>query len=84
MLGGQTEINVSVIMQKRLTVTGSTLRARPIADKAAIALAVHANAWPLLESGVVKPIVHATFPMRDAAAAHRLMESSEHVGNMSW
>ncbi len=82
-LGGpKTEINVSVIMQKRLTVTGSTLRARPIADKAAIASAVHENVWPLLESGVVKPIVHSTFPMRDAAAAHRLMESSEHVGKI--
>ena len=82
-LGGpKTEINVGVIMQKRLTVTGSTLRARPMADKAAIASAVHENVWPLLESGAVKPIVHATFPMRDAAAAHRLMESSEHVGKI--
>jgi NADPH2:quinone reductase len=82
-LGGpKTEINVGVIMQKRLTVTGSTLRARPIADKAAIAAAVREHVWPLLESGAVKPIVHATFPMRDAAAAHRLMESSEHVGKI--
>ena len=82
-LGGpRTEINVGVIMQKRLTVTGSTLRARPIADKAAIAGAVREHVWPLLESGTVKPIVYATFPLRDAAAAHRLMESSEHIGKI--
>ena len=82
-LGGpKTEINVSVIMQKRLTVTGSTLRARSVADKAAIAAAVRQHVWPLLESGAVQPIVHATFPLRDAAAAHRLMESSTHIGKI--
>src|SRR5688572_23704377 len=80
--GAKTEINVGVILQKRLTVTGSTLRARPIADKGAIAAAVREHVWPLLESGAVKPLVHATFPMRDAAAAHRLMESSEHIGKI--
>lgn len=82
-LGGpKAEINVGVIMQRRLTFTGSTLRARPIADKAIIAAAVRDHAWPLLESGAVKPIVHATFPLRDAAAAHRLMESSTHIGKI--
>ena len=80
--GAKTEINVGTIMQKRLTVTGSTLRARPVADKAAIAAAVREHVWPLLESGAVTPIVHATFPLRDAAAAHRLMESSEHIGKI--
>jgi putative PIG3 family NAD(P)H quinone oxidoreductase len=80
--GAKTELNVAVIMQKRLIVTGSTLRARPIADKAAIAAAVREHAWPLLESGAVKPVVYATFPLRDAAAAHRLMESSEHIGKI--
>ena len=80
--GAKTELNVAVIMQKRLIVTGSTLRVRPIADKAAIAAAVRQHAWPLLESGAVKPLVHATFPLRDAAAAHRLMESSEHIGKI--
>jgi putative PIG3 family NAD(P)H quinone oxidoreductase len=80
--GAKTELNVAVIMQKRLIVTGSTLRVRPIADKAAIAAAVREHVWPLLESGAVKPLVYATFPLRDAAAAHRLMESSEHTGKI--
>jgi NADPH2:quinone reductase len=82
-LGGpKAAINIMAIMQRRLTVTGSTLRARPVADKAAIATAVHENIWPLFESGAVKPIVHATFPLREAAAAHRLMESSAHIGKI--
>jgi putative PIG3 family NAD(P)H quinone oxidoreductase len=82
-LGGQkAEINVHVIMQRRLTFTGSTLRVRPIADKAIIAAAVRDQVWPLIESGAVKPIVHATFPLREAAAAHRLMESSTHIGKI--
>ena len=80
--GAKTEINVGAIMQKRLTVTGSTLRVRPVADKAAIAAAVRQHVWPLLESGAVRPIVHAAFPLRDAAAAHRLMESSAHIGKI--
>ncbi len=80
--GVKAELNIQTIMQRRLTITGSTLRARPIADKAAIAAAVHANVWPLLEAGTVKPIVFQTFPLRDAAAAHRLMESSEHIGKI--
>ena len=80
--GVKAELNIQTIMQRRLTITGSTLRARPIADKAAIAQAVHTHVWPLLESGAVKPIVHATFPLRDAAAAHRLMESSAHIGKL--
>jgi NADPH2:quinone reductase len=82
-LGGpKAEINVGVIMQRRLTFTGSTLRTRPIADKAAIAGAVRERVWPLIESGAVKPIIHATFPLREAAAAHRLMESSAHIGKI--
>jgi putative PIG3 family NAD(P)H quinone oxidoreductase len=80
--GVTAELNIQTIMQRRLTITGSTLRARPIADKAAIAQAVHTHVWPLLESGAVKPIVHATFPLRDAAAAHRVMESSAHIGKL--
>jgi NADPH:quinone reductase len=80
--GAKTELNVAVIMQKRLTVTGSTLRVRPIADKAAIAAAVREHVWPLLESGAVKPLIYATFPLREAAAAHRLMESSAHIGKI--
>ena len=69
-------------MQRRLTVTGSTLRARPVPEKGAIAAAVRREVWPLLESGAVKPVVFRTFPLRQAADAHRLMESSAHIGKI--
>ena len=80
--GVKAEVNIQTIMGRRLTITGSTLRPRSIADKAAIAGELRREVWPLLESGVVKPVVHATFPLRDAAAAHRMMESSVHVGKL--
>ncbi len=80
--GAKTEINIQTIMQRRLTVTGSTLRARAVAEKGAIAAAVRREVWPLLESGAVKPIVFKTFPLRQAADAHRLMESSAHIGKI--
>jgi putative PIG3 family NAD(P)H quinone oxidoreductase len=80
--GAKAEVNLQVIMQKRLTVTGSTLRARPVGDKAVIASEVLENVWPLLESGAVMPIIFRTFPLREAAAAHRLMESSGHIGKI--
>ena len=80
--GAIAEFNIHTMMQRRLTITGSTLRARPIADKGAIAAAVRRNVWPLLESGAVKPIIHATFPLREAAEAHRVMESSAHIGKL--
>jgi putative PIG3 family NAD(P)H quinone oxidoreductase len=80
--GTKAELNIPVIMQRRLTVTGSTLRARSVAEKAVIAAAVREHVWPLLESGAVRPIVHATFPLRDAAAAHRMMESGAHIGKL--
>ena len=80
--GAKAELNIQTIMQRRLTITGSTLRARSVAEKGAIARAVHEQVWPLLESGAVKPIVHATFPLRDAAEAHRVMESSRHIGKL--
>ncbi len=80
--GAKAELNIQTIMHRRLTITGSTLRARPIADKGAIAEAVHRHVWPLLESGAIKPIVYATFPLRDASAAHRVMESSAHIGKL--
>jgi NADPH2:quinone reductase len=80
--GVKAELNIQTVMQRRLTITGSTLRARPVADKGAIAAAVRHYVWPLLESGAVKPVVHATFPLRDAAGAHRLMESSAHIGKI--
>ena len=76
------QLNVLPVMLRRLTVTGSTLRPRSVEQKAAIAHALHAKVWPLLAAGTVRPVVHARFPLADAAGAHRLMESSEHVGKI--
>jgi len=80
--GVKAALNIQTIMQRRLTITGSTLRARSVADKGAIARALRVRVWPLVESGAVKPIVHATFPLRHAAEAHRVMESSAHIGKL--
>jgi NADPH2:quinone reductase len=80
--GVKAELNIQLIMQRRLTVTGSTLRPRPVADKGEIAGALREHVWPLLESGAVAPVVHATFPLRDAAEAHRVMESGAHIGKL--
>jgi putative PIG3 family NAD(P)H quinone oxidoreductase len=80
--GTKAEINIATIMSRRLTITGSTLRPRSVAEKGRIAAAVHQHVWPLLESGTVEPIVHATFPLRDAAEAHRVMEASHHIGKL--
>lgn len=80
--GAKVTLNLQPIMVKRLTLTGSTLRARPVAEKALIAQALKASVWPLLEAGTVKPIVHRTFALEEAAAAHRLMESSAHIGKI--
>ena len=76
------QLNVLPIMLRRLTVTGSTLRPRSVEQKAAIAHALHAKVWPLLAAGAVRSVVHARFPLADAAGAHRLMESSDHVGKL--
>jgi NADPH2:quinone reductase len=80
--GARATIRLGPILQRRLTVTGSTLRPRSVAEKAAIARALAEQVWPLLERGVVRPIVHATFPLERAADAHRLMESSAHIGKI--
>ncbi len=80
--GTRTELNIQTMMQRRLTITGSTLRARSVDEKGLVAAAVHEQVWPLLESGVVKPYIFATFPLRDAAAAHRLLESGTHIGKL--
>jgi NADPH2:quinone reductase len=80
--GAKSEINVNVLMRRRLTLTGSTLRVRSVAEKGAIAAALRDQVWPLLESGAVRPVIYATFPLRDAADAHRLMESSTHIGKL--
>lgn len=78
----KTEVNLTPLMMKRLTLTGSTLRARSIEAKGAIAAAVRRHVWPLLESGKVRPMIHATFPLADAAGAHRLMEADTHIGKI--
>ena len=80
--GVKTTINILTMMQRRLTLTGSTLRTRSIAEKAAIAKALHQHVWPLLESGAVQPVIHATFPLPAAAEAHRVMESGAHIGKL--
>jgi putative PIG3 family NAD(P)H quinone oxidoreductase len=80
--GASAEVNIATIMQRRLTITGSTLRSRSVAEKGAIAVPLGREVWPLLESGAVKPVVYATFPLREAAAAHRLMEGGSHIGKL--
>jgi putative PIG3 family NAD(P)H quinone oxidoreductase len=82
MESGKAEIPLTLVMQKRLWITGSTLRPRSVDEKGAIASALRAEVWPMLQSGRVGPIVHATFPLERAADAHRLMESSAHVGKI--
>ena len=80
--GAKAGIDASVIMRRRLTLTGSTLRSRPVAFKAAIARSLYENVWPLLASEKVRPVIHQTFPAAQAAAAHTLMESSAHIGKI--
>lgn len=80
--GTKSEFNAGDVLRRRLTITGSTLRPRPESFKAAIAASLRANVWPLLEAERIKPIVHRVFEASQAAAAHRLMESGEHVGKI--
>ena len=80
--GSKVEINLLPVMLKRLTLTGSTLRPRDVAFKAAIAQRLREKVWPLIEGGRIKPVIHATFPLARAADAHRLMESSAHIGKI--
>jgi putative PIG3 family NAD(P)H quinone oxidoreductase len=75
-------VDLRRVLHRRLTITGSTLRARTVAEKGQIAVALRREVWPLLESGQVTPRIAATFPLAEAAAAHRLMESSTHVGKI--
>jgi putative PIG3 family NAD(P)H quinone oxidoreductase len=80
--GAKVELNLMPMMLKRLTLTGSTLRPRTVAQKGAIAAALRAKVWPLLDQGRVAPQIHAIFPLADAAGAHLMMESSAHVGKL--
>ena len=80
--GAKVTVDLRRLMLKRLTHTGSTLRARPLADKAAIARAVEARVWPLLESGKVHPVIDSAYPLEKAAEAHARMETSLHIGKI--
>lgn len=80
--GAAATVDLSSLLRRRLTLTGSTLRPRPIAFKAAIAQQLQSVAWPLIESGRVRAVVHAIFPLAEASAAHALMESSQHIGKI--
>jgi NADPH2:quinone reductase len=80
--GPKTELDVNELMRRRLTLTGSTLRPRPVAFKGAIATRLRERIWPLLEAGKIKPVIFRTFKLEDAAEAHRLMESSTHIGKL--
>jgi NADPH2:quinone reductase len=80
--GSKVEVDLLPVMLKRLTLTGSTLRPRTVAEKAEIAKSLEAKVWPLFAAGKCKPVIFKTFPLADAAGAHRLMESSQHVGKI--
>lgn len=80
--GIKSEFNAGLVLRRRLTITGSTLRPRPVAFKAAIAQACRQHVWPLIESGRIKPVIHSTFPAAEAAQAHTLMESNQHIGKI--
>lgn len=84
--GIKAEINAGLVLRRRLTITGSTLRPRPVAFKAAIAASLRAQVWPLLAQGRIKPVIHQVFPAGLAAQAHTLMESNQHIGKLvlSW
>ena len=80
--GVEAQIDAGLVLRRRLTITGSTLRPRPVAFKAAIAKALRETVWPWLEAGRVKPVIHQVFPADQAAAAHTLMESNQHIGKL--
>ena len=80
--GVKSEFNAGLVLRRRLVITGSTLRPRPVPFKAAIAASLREKVWPLLESMAVRPVIHSTFAAADAAQAHALMESNRHIGKI--
>jgi NADPH2:quinone reductase len=80
--GAKANVDLGQVLRRRLTITGSTLRPRPVAFKAEIARELRERVWPLLEAGRIKPVIYQTFPLEAAAEAHALMESSAHVGKI--
>ncbi|WP_287875887.1 NAD(P)H-quinone oxidoreductase [Acidovorax sp.] len=80
--GVKSAFNAGLVLRRRLTITGSTLRPRPVAFKGAIARALREHVWPLIAAGTVRPVIHSTFAAADAAQAHALMESNRHIGKI--
>jgi NADPH2:quinone reductase len=80
--GARAEIDLGQVLRRRLTISGSTLRPRPVAFKAQIARELRERVWPLIEAGKIRPVIHQVFPLAQAAQAHALMESSAHVGKI--
>ena len=81
-LGAMVQVNIGIIMGKRLTMTGSGLRPRSVEDKGGMAASLRRQVWPLLDAGKVKPVIYRTFPLADATEAHRLLETSSHIGKI--
>src|SRR5574343_150872 len=81
--GVKAGFNAGLVLRRRLTITGSTLRPRPVAFKAAIAASLRTHVWPLLAQGRIRPVVHQVFPAAQAAQAHALMESNQHIGKIA-
>ena len=80
--GHKAELDINEVMRRRLTISGSTLRPRPVEFKGSIARSLREKIWPLIEAGKIKPVVYRTFPLGEAGEAHRLMESSQHIGKI--
>jgi NADPH:quinone reductase len=80
--GARAQIDLGLLLGKRLTISGSTLRPQPVESKARLAAALREKVWPLFSSRGLKPVIHARFPLADAAGAHRLMESDLHIGKI--
>jgi NADPH:quinone reductase len=80
--GSKANVDLGQVLRRRLSISGSTLRPRPVAFKAAIAARLREQVWPLIEAGKIRPVIFQTFPLEQAAQAHALMESSAHVGKI--
>jgi NADPH2:quinone reductase len=80
--GTKAEIDIVQVMRKRLTLTGSTLRPRPVAEKEALAASIRAEIWPLVANGTIKPVIFRTFPLKEAGLAHQALEKGDHIGKI--
>jgi NADPH2:quinone reductase len=80
--GSQVQLDLGQVLRRRLTLTGSTLRPRSVEFKAMIAAQLREKIWPLLDAGKIRPVIYKTFPLGEAAQAHALMESGEHIGKI--